>query len=187
LPRAAWLQEPTGKRFVIGIDVSASMSDATVLGLSHVTAREAVCALTMCLDRSEGLGNVHVMAFSKGLIPLKVEKDERLDSLTRRTAALPFSSTDCSLPMTWALKEKIEADCFVVLTDNETNCGEIHPHQALKAYRAASGCPDAKLIVLAVSTSSFTIADPSDPGMLDIAGLDSAVPRLVSEFVMGKL
>jgi 60 kDa SS-A/Ro ribonucleoprotein len=49
------------------------------------------------------------------------------------------------------------------------------------------GVPDAKLIVLATSVSSFTIADPSDPGMLDVAGLDSAVPRLVSEFVTNKL
>jgi 60 kDa SS-A/Ro ribonucleoprotein len=28
----------------------------------------------------------------------------------------------------------------------------------------------------------LTIADPSDPGMLDIVGFDAAVPQLIAEF-----
>jgi len=39
--------------------------------------------------------------------------------------------------------------------------------------------------VLATSASKFTIADPSDAGMLDIAGFDAAVPALVTEFSRG--
>jgi 60 kDa SS-A/Ro ribonucleoprotein len=34
--------------------------------------------------------------------------------------------------------------------------------------------------VIATSVSSFTIADPKDSGMLDIAGFDSAAPQLIA-------
>ena len=47
--------------------------------------------------------------------------------------------------------------------------------------------PHAKLIVFAFSVSGFTIADPEDPGMLDVAGMDSAVPRLAADFALGRV
>ena len=33
--------------------------------------------------------------------------------------------------------------------------------------------------------AGFTIADPSDLGMLDVAGFDAAVPNLVADFSRG--
>jgi len=36
-----------------------------------------------------------------------------------------------------------------------------------------------------MTATNFTIADPSDPGMLDIAGFDSAVPTLITDFARG--
>lgn len=47
--------------------------------------------------------------------------------------------------------------------------------------------PDAKLVVFGMSATQFTIADPTDPGMLDVVGLDSSVPELVRNFVLGEL
>ena len=36
-----------------------------------------------------------------------------------------------------------------------------------------------------MTVTDFTIADPNDPGTLDIAGFDSAVPNLISDFSRG--
>lgn len=47
--------------------------------------------------------------------------------------------------------------------------------------------PDAKLVVMGMASTGFTIADPTDPGMLDICGFDSAVPELLKEFVLGNI
>jgi 60 kDa SS-A/Ro ribonucleoprotein len=33
----------------------------------------------------------------------------------------------------------------------------------------------------------FSIADPSDPGMLDVVGFDTATPQLISDFACGVL
>ena len=44
---------------------------------------------------------------------------------------------------------------------------------------------DAKLIVVGMAANEFSIADPDDPGMLDVAGFDLSVPNLISEFSRG--
>ena len=60
----------------------------------------------------------------------------------------------------------------------------MHPSEALKQYRAHSGI-NAKLIVCAMTSNGFTLADPDDRGMLDMAGFDSAAPDIIRQFVEG--
>ena len=69
-------------------------------------------------------------------------------------------------------------------TDNETWAGREHPVQALKRYRNTKRI-DAKSVVVGMTSTGFTIADPSDAGMLDIVGFDSAGPALISGFIGG--
>jgi 60 kDa SS-A/Ro ribonucleoprotein len=95
-----------------------------------------------------------------------------------------MSGTDCALPMLHATEKKLEVDLFVVYTDNETWAGNIHPHQALAEYRRQSGI-DARLVVVGMTATEFTIADPSDPGMLDVVGFDAGVSSLITEFARG--
>ena len=98
---------------------------------------------------------------------------------------LPFGGTDCAQPMLYALDRKLSVDTFIIYTDNETWAGKIHPHETLRRYRERTGI-DAKLVVVVGMTSvGFTIADPADPGMLDIAGFDPAVPTLITDFASG--
>ena len=33
-----------------------------------------------------------------------------------------------------------------------------------------------------MSSNGFSIADPADPGMLDVVGFDTATPQLISDF-----
>jgi 60 kDa SS-A/Ro ribonucleoprotein len=52
----------------------------------------------------------------------------------------------------------------------------------LKQYRQKSGI-NAKLIVVGMTATEFTIADPNDAGSLDLVGFDSAAPAIMSDFV----
>lgn len=99
---------------------------------------------------------------------------------------LPFSSTDCALPMVRALENKEKVDAFVIYTDNETYMGKIHPQVALEQYRAAMGI-DAKLIVVGMTSNCLTIADPKDLNTLNLAGFDTATPRIINDFISGGL
>lgn len=84
--------------------------------------------------------------------------------------------------MVYAKDNKIEVDVFIVYTDSDTGHGKTNPATALKEYRKAMK-RDAKLIVMAMTSNGFTLADPEDPGMLDIVGFDPNVPEMIAEFV----
>lgn len=197
--------EPTNKRVLLALDVSGSMG-AEMMN-SPLTCREAAAAMAMVTARTEP--RHHIMAFADTFMPLEVSPRERLDDVVNKITNLPFGGTDCALPMLWALgygqkAEKtrglfgydrysvsllenqhpvVPVDAFVVLTDSETwSNPAIHPIQALQQYRRTSGIP-AKMAVVAMTSAGFSIADPNDAGCIDIVGFDTAVPRVLSDFM----
>jgi 60 kDa SS-A/Ro ribonucleoprotein len=97
---------------------------------------------------------------------------------------MPFSSTDCALPIVRALENREPVDAFVIYTDSETYMGKIHPQAALEDYRRTMGI-DAKLIVVGMTSNCLTIADPKDLNTLNLAGFDTATPRLINDFIAG--
>jgi 60 kDa SS-A/Ro ribonucleoprotein len=179
--------EPTGKRTLLALDVSGSMTwDSARIQGGPVTAAAAAAAMAMVTARTEP--DYRVMAFSNTFESLPITPRQRLDDVLRMTeqASWKASSTDCAVPMLWALDNGVEVDTFVVYTDNETWYGRIHPFQALQTYRKETGI-NAKLVVVSITPTSFSIADPKDPGMLDVSGFDSATPQFISDFSAGRV
>jgi 60 kDa SS-A/Ro ribonucleoprotein len=175
--------EPSGKRLVFGLDVSGSMFGGCVSGVPGLTPGVATAALALVNAATER--DYELMAFSHKLVPLTISPRQRLDDVVKTMNKIPFGGTDCALPMLWALEHKVKADAFVILTDNETWFGSIHPAQALRQYREQMGI-NAKLVVCGMVANRFTIADPNDAGMLDVVGFDTAVPQLISDFAAGR-
>lgn len=172
---------PSNKRILIGLDVSGSMGWSNIAGVPGLTPRMASAALCMITAKTEK--NYHVMAFSDGFVPISISPRMRLNDIIRHVGNMPFDRTDCALPMLYARSKNIPVDAFVIYTDNETWSGRIHPVQALQQYRKATGIP-AKLIVVGMTATEFTIADSKDNGMLDCVGFDSATPRIISDFII---
>lgn len=172
--------EPTGKRHLLGLDVSGSMSWHSVAG-SPLTAAEASAAMALVALATEP--ETLTMAFADQFRKLNLTAGMSLRKAQAVANRMNFGGTDCSLPMTWAMRNGVEADVFVVYTDNETWAGDIHPAQALREYRQRTGI-DAKLIVVGMAGDRFSIADPDDPGMLDIVGFDAAAPAAMRQFVV---
>lgn len=182
--------ESAGKRTLLALDVSGSMT-ASIGGLP-LSCREASVAMAMVTAAAEPAHRV-VGFTSAGsfwlngntvLTALDVSPRRRLDDNVAAVSRLPFGGTDCALPMVVAQKSGWEIDTFVVYTDNETWAGKIHPAQALKQYRKATGIP-AKLIVVGMTSTGFSIADPKDGGMLDVVGFDTAAPAVMTGFSRG--
>ena len=111
---------------------------------------------------------------------------QRLDDAVKTVSKLPFGGTDCALPMLYAQAYGRKIDTFVIYTDSETWMGDVHPARALRDYRRKSGI-DARLVVVGMVSNGFSIADPADPGMLDVVGFDTATPQLISDFARGAL
>ena len=88
--------------------------------------------------------------------------------------------------MVYAMRQNLDIDCFIVYTDSDTWAGHIQPPQALKNYNKQMK-KNAKLIVCAMQSNGFTIADPNDPNMMDMCGFDASVPEIIAEFAKGGL
>lgn len=182
--------ESTGKNFYFGIDVSSSMS-SNIMGTSISSAQGAgVLAMTMARAEkftvmkgftSDASVSSWYRKYSK-MTDLGITRNDSLDSVLSKVQKSNFGSTDCSLPMLDALENGLDIDTFVVLTDNETYAGDIHPYQALVKYRREMNKPNTKLIVVGMTSNGFTIADPSDAGMLDVVGFTADLPKLVQQF-----
>jgi 60 kDa SS-A/Ro ribonucleoprotein len=172
--------DPANKRTLLALDVSGSMG--SLIGGTGLSCREAAAAFAMATARTEP--RHQIMAFSSQFMPLDVSAGMSLRDVVAKTSNLPFMGTDCAIPMMWAAQNDVAVDTFIVLTDSETWFGSTHPYQALVQYRERMGIP-AKLIVAAFTSSGFSIADPSDAGMLDCVGLDSSLPNIMSDFSRG--
>lgn len=170
--------EPTGKRHLLALDVSGSMGMCGVSGMP-LTAREGAAAMAMVTVAREDA--VDVCAFSDQFQQWPLSRRQRLDDVIKSMTNVPFGRTDCSLPVWYAIKNSMKVDVFVVYTDSETFAGNEHVCSVLKKYRNVSGIP-AKMVVCAMVANPFSIADPKDPGMLDVIGFDSATPAAIAEF-----
>nr|XP_005487121.1 60 kDa SS-A/Ro ribonucleoprotein isoform X1 [Zonotrichia albicollis] len=171
--------EPTGKRIVVAVDVSASMTQK-VLG-SVLNASMVAAVMCMVVARTEK--DSQIVAFSHEMVPCAVTADMTLPQVLVKMYEIPVGTTDCSLPMIWAQKTQTAADVFIVFTDNETFAGNTPPAVALREYREKMGIP-AKLVVCGMTSHSFTIADPDDRGMLDICGFDTGALDVLRNFTL---
>ena len=147
--------EATGKRLLLALDVSASMTSGWVAGVPNLTPRDASAALALVTaatephyetvgffagERGWRSGTKSLWGSGKqGLTPLAISPRQRLDDIVKRVSGLPFGGTDCALPMLYAQAQEREVDAFVIYTDSETWAGDVHPAQALRDYRQASG------------------------------------------------
>ena len=170
--------EKAGGRHLYALDVSGSMATSALMD-SPLTAREASAALALVAMATED--RVHVTGFSDRMVPLDISPRGRLRDAVATVSGLTFGRTDCAQPMLYALREGLEVDTFHVVTDNETWAGHVHPVEALRRYRRETGIP-AKLVVVGMTATSFTIADPRDGGMMDVVGFDAGAPSAVAEF-----
>lgn len=171
--------EPTGKRHLLALDVSGSMTWGAMSGMPGITPRVGSAAMAMVTARTEK--HSHFVGFSHELVPIDISAKQSIEQVMDTIGREPMGGTDCAQPMLYAKQHRIPVDTFVVYTDNETWAGGVHPFQALQDYRQASGL-GAKLIVVGMTATKFSIADPTDPGMLDVVGFDLSAPAVMADF-----
>jgi 60 kDa SS-A/Ro ribonucleoprotein len=175
---------PTGKRRLLALDVSGSMGYGTVAGVLGLTPCMAATAMAMITMRTES--DCEIRGFAGTFKELNITATDTLSAAMKKAHDRNFGSTDCSLPMEWARTNKIALDSFEIYTDNETYAETIQPVEALRNFRREMNVPDAKLIVVGMVSTNFTIADPTDKFMMDFVGFDSSAPTLMADFIRGE-
>ncbi|TSS97574.1 60 kDa SS-A/Ro ribonucleoprotein [Bagarius yarrelli] len=173
--------ESTGKRFVVGVDVSSRLDSLTLSSL--VSTVTVAAAMVMVITRREPI--VDVLLFSEGaVVPCPIAADSSLLQITIQLLQACSSCTDCTLPITWASDNDKMVDVFVVFTNNDTWPGRSSSAHTLRMYREKTGL-FAKLIVCNMTTNSLHFLDRDDSGMLGICGFDSHTPHIIHDFITG--
>ena len=173
---------PTGKNWYLAVDCSGSMGGGNIAGVPGFTPYVGAAVMAMLMARTEP--NHAIMGFSSTLVDLPIRASDTLDAAIDKMHKVVWGATDCALPMIIAESQKLEVDVFCAITDNETWCGRVHPYKALQNYRQAMGRA-AKLAVVGMTATDFTIADPNDGGMLDVVGFDAAAAQIMCDFARG--
>lgn len=172
----------TGQRIRLALDVSSSMDGNRVAGMPFLNARSASAAMALVTANVEP--NAHFVAYSDELVPVDIRPSMRLDEVIRTLRRIPFGGTLCALPIEAALADQTAVDAFISYTDSETGNwgwnGDVPT--SLRRYRAASGLV-AKHAVVAATAGSVSVADPSDPLQLDVAGFSPDVPHALAAFL----
>lgn len=182
--------EPCNKNLLLALDKSGSMfwvgfSDVPIQAYPMLLPGEIAATLAMVTARTER--NFHICAFDDRFTELPITDKMSLSEVLHIVQNLDHGATDCSLPMLKANKRKWHnVDGFVVYTDNETYYGDVHPKTALERYRDATG-RDTRLVVSAMTGTKFSIADGTVPYMLDIVGISTDTPRVISQYLAGEI
>jgi 60 kDa SS-A/Ro ribonucleoprotein len=177
--------QPSGKRMLVAVDSSGSMSGAwgrnqlTLGGSPLGTPYEIGCAMAAILKRIEG-GNVHVIDVDTQVHPSRITTSTRVREIGSWRPS--GGGTDLSLPFTHATQRKLKVDGFALFTDGETWAGRQHASQALAAYRRKYN-PGARVVLASMVAVGHSIAEPEDAGVLNIAGMDAALPMVATEFI----
>jgi len=173
---------PTGANIYIGVDCSGSMRSGSVCGSTMTPATAAGCLALELIKREKW---VMAKGFSSTLFDLNISKSSTIAKAVEAVSSGPVSCTNPGLLIEDALERALPVDAFIMITDNEVNHGT-HPYWLLKEYRRRTGIA-AKLIVIGLTATNISLADPTDGGMLDIVGFDAGAHSVMHDFILGKV
>lgn len=179
--------EPTGKRILLCVDTSHSMTAHAYGGLS---AREIGAAMAMVAMATEP--HAEVIGFSGHLSDLPIRPGMTLSEVTDTVLSLDANTTHCRLPIENARNTRREYDAFVMYTDNETADGRWQKgylpktgsfHEELRLYRDIVA--PAAFVAVALAANDIRLSDPEDTRSLDVAGFSADAPATISAFIGG--
>jgi 60 kDa SS-A/Ro ribonucleoprotein len=172
---------PTGKRWLLGLDVSGSMQGSQVSN-SVLSCAEACGAMALVTAAVEN--DPVFVGFDSNGYEMPISKRQRLDDVVNMIHQTGGGGTDCSIPIKYALMKNMKVDVFAIYTDSETWAGDRHPAEVLREYRRRIN-KDAKLINVAMTATDMTVGDPNDKNCLEVVGFDPSAVNVMSEFVKG--
>ncbi len=172
--------KPTGKRLLLGLDVSAKMATIKSKQAADLDAQVISSLMALLVRKTEKQSTV--IAFDTNPHLLEIDPTQRLCEVTELLGHLTGGEADCTQPIRWALKQRSEVDAFVILASALTDAMYSQITEAIESYRQTLGVP-AKVVVIAMSANRQPKQMPHDRGLLTVSGFDIATPRLVVNFI----
>lgn len=172
----------SGKKILLGIDVSGSMQGQNVNGIPNLPAHKAAAAMGLVLMNTEPL--VLTITFDTDARMFDMSPRQRIDDVFAKLNKIRGGGTDMAQTVQYALDHHLDVDAFVILTDNMSWAGGRHTMDVLNDYRHSVGHP-VKLVSVQMTADAYTNADPGDPDVLECVGFNTTTPLVISNFLRG--
>ncbi|CAG9823714.1 unnamed protein product [Phaedon cochleariae] len=177
-----------GKRYFVTIDTTDKM-DTPCLSNKNITGVEAAAAFAWYLLKVEK--DVTVAVFKeKEISVVQLDKKGHLYEHVQKLRENKNKYLLLSAPIEWATSHKKHVDIFMNFVHHKEYYTTIpkdvrekmtKPADALQKYKKKVNLQNTRLINFCLSSPHIEAADGS-ANILDIAGLDCAVPRVVESF-----
>lgn len=182
--------EPVNGSVLLAVDVSGSMSTHTqIMGLNWSPLELAGAMATVYLGISK---QVHWIGFDTVKHELPVRKKMRIDAVMRELRKYQGGATDTAAPIHYLNENKMKADAIISFTDNCTWAGGYwgasrsgHVAEVFRNYTAKFG--PSRFVNMAVTANSATDVDPTRSDMFEMCGFDADAPKVVGEFITGRI
>jgi 60 kDa SS-A/Ro ribonucleoprotein len=168
---------PTGKKILLGVDESASMSYQS--GVTGLNCAQAAAVMVLAEYVSEP--NCIPVFFDTTYREVSMSKNMTLEKA--KQLARNGGGTDLGQPIQYALDKKIAGiDAFVIFTDNETYGRNPHSMVLFNEYKNVYN-KDVKLIICSMAANMYTVGDPNDTSILQVFGLDASLPNIINSYL----
>lgn len=164
------------KTFVIGVDISGSMTALTPV--ANISAREAAIVMSFILARQ--FPNSHVVPFHERTFEPVRALGRSLSDYVQTFRRDP-QGTNCGALFEYASKMRTAPDGVICLTDSETWKGH-HPFRLMKEMRKSSGKP-IKSVLVPLVANRLSINDPDDGFAYEIVGFDSGMMSMLDNII----
>lgn len=168
--------EPTGKKLLVALDCSASMTSGMIMN-TNISAAQAQAVMAMTAMRTEPY--LHIMGFHTEIANIKISARQRFDDVMRGME-IAGRGTYTSIPLEYALKEKLDLDAIILYTDSIS--ADRTTNSLLGELRKKN--PDLKAICVAMTANDVSVFNPEDSRNLNVAGMDGSLPLLINQFIM---
>lgn len=175
-------------RVVVCPDVSGSMS-APVSGQRGSASSVMRCIDVAALAAAALLRknpDALVLPFERDVVSCRVNANDRVLDNAAKLAALGGGGTNCSAPLAWLNRHRIEADLVVFVSDNESwvDAGSRASETMLQWEIFKRANPDARLVCIDCTPNGSTQAQERDD-VLNVGGFSDEVFRIVAAFAAG--
>ncbi len=189
---------PTGKRILIAVDDSGSMTSTwagNVMGMDNFLPSEAAAAMALVTYATEP--NSHLITFNTVANEIQgLSRKARIDHVTHYIGR--GGATNTAAPIDYLLRKKFDVEAVVSYTDCETWAGRSgwgyghgsrnpgHVTEKLDKLNRKVG-HSVKFLNCAVTATNCTDVDPKNCDMFELTGFSADTPKLISEYINGDI
>jgi 60 kDa SS-A/Ro ribonucleoprotein len=171
---------PTGKRHLVVIDSSGSMTWDMVTANGSEVGNAYTVANTMALILARTEPETVVINADTSVHPSQITPATQLKEIPHMLAS--GGGTALAAGFEWAAHQRLNVDGVVLFSDMETWAGQMHSAQAWKQYQRQVN-PDARAVFATLVPTGHTIADPGDESALNVVGVNASLPQIVAGWV----